>query len=104
MLRVITLSLFLLVLPFVLYVVYAHFSHRVAQGKSIWEGAPIVWLALAGVAMVLASLLGFATYSGSERGSVYVPSYVVDGKIVPGRFEPVPPPPEPEDAGTPAGQ
>ena len=43
--------------------------------------------ALAGLALVVISLLGYRIGTGNAPGGTYVPPSYEDGKVVPGRFE-----------------
>lgn len=61
--RVLLISIFLLVLPFITYGLYA----RIVQGRNsagTWSDAPIVWLGTAGVVLAVAGLIGLVYITG----------------------------------------
>ncbi len=83
-----------LVLPAALYFVWLWSARARAQPGGAqarpaawWEEAPWPWLALAGVALMAATLFALALTSGSPPGKVYNPPHVENGRIVPGRFQ-----------------
>lgn len=77
-----------LLLPFVLYFVWAFLERRrAAAGGRQAKDAPWVWLTMAGLALLVVSLFATGLLSGSEPGGVYVPPHVEDGRVVPGRVE-----------------
>lgn len=78
-----------LLLPTILYVLYAKFVRRhapTAGGPAVPLEMPWSWLAIAGG--VLAIVVFFAFYLFEERGAGrYHPAQVIDGEVKPGYFE-----------------
>lgn len=79
-----------LILPTVLFLLWARFAprHRV-EGEEI-EQVEIPWLWLVGVGVLLAGLSigAFTLHDGASPGAAYEPAYVdKDGKLVPGQFK-----------------
>ena len=75
-----------LLLPFLLYWAYLSLARRratAAGGPSRWQDAPWIWMAAAGVVLMIASLAAFGLSSGVKPGTRLIPPTVVDGKIVP---------------------
>ncbi len=77
-----------LLLPFILYFLWA-FVERRRRAAGGWEAkdAPWTWLAIAGLALLIVSLVATGLLSGSEPGGTYVPPRVEDGRVVPGRVD-----------------
>lgn len=84
MLRVVLIQIAMFAAPFILYGAYAYFARKQRQPGSIWENAPLPWLAGAGLGLMAISLVIFATFSGYGPDTDCEPATVVDGKIVPG--------------------
>lgn len=87
--RVIIENIALFLLPTLGYVGYRLLArrlgqHQVADGAHVLEGAPMLMLIAAGVALVLIVTIAFGSVSGGKPGEVYVPSRLENGKIVPG--------------------
>lgn len=77
-----------LVLPFLLYWAYLALARRKASAAGTppppgWQQGPWVWIAAAGVALLLVSLFVFGLTRGVEPGTKLVPPTWVDGEIVP---------------------
>lgn len=75
-----------LLLPTVLYFIYLRVARRRAGANAPTPDVPWFWLAIAGAALVIISLVGFSFTGGAPPGSHYEPAKVIDGKIVPGEF------------------
>lgn len=87
MIRVVIEFTLLFLLPSVLYVSYMYVVHRGAPGHDrVIEEAPFGWLAAAGAALVLLTLVVFSTFSDGEPGQGYEPPRLENGRIEPGRF------------------
>jgi hypothetical protein len=82
MLRILLQYVLPLVLPFLVYLVYA----RLAQKPG--SDAPWIGLAAAGVALMAVSLVTWGLLSGSDPSETYVPARFEDGELVPGTTEP----------------
>lgn len=85
MLRTILWNLFLLVLPFLLYAAYVALvrRQRVSAGQA-WDQAPLSWLFIAGIVLVIASFLVLGLVTEDSGKGRYVPARYEDGRIVPG--------------------
>lgn len=86
MLRVVLSHLLLFFLPFIGYGVYLWLKNR-AQTSENWRQGPMVQLALAGVLLVIASLVFFASYEEAPEGKDYRPSRMENGVFIPGGFD-----------------
>jgi len=85
MLRTVLWNLFLLALPFLLYAAYVALARRerVRAGEA-WDQAPLSWLFIAGVVLVIASFLVLGLVTEDPGEGRYVPARYEDGRIVPG--------------------
>lgn len=86
MLRVILVHLLLFLLPALAYGFWLFITRR-AVGQEQWKDAPAVWLAIIGGALVIVSLIFFATFEGTPADGVYKPAEFRDGELIPGHFE-----------------
>ena len=82
----------LLFLPFIIYGVWGWFAVSRGRRKTIWDRAPFKLLSGIGLAMVIGLVGWQAFYRKGAAYSKWHPSEVIDGKLVPGYFEEVPPP------------
>jgi hypothetical protein len=79
-----------LVLPTILFIFWRLFERKraIARGAaeipSLADG-PWVWLAVAGVALLGASLMFLAFTTGEPKGGRYEPPQLIDGEVRPGR-------------------
>ncbi len=81
-----------ILLPFLVYGAWLVLSRRKAQlagedAEHEWREAPWTWLLIAGLGLLIASLVGLALVEGDPRGKTYVPPQFIDGEIVPARTE-----------------
>lgn len=86
MLRIVAFHLFLFLLPGLAYGFWLYVTRR-RVGQQQWDDAPRGTLAIAGAALVVLSLVVFASFEGTQSNGVYKPAEFRDGKLVPGRFE-----------------
>ncbi len=84
MLRLLLQYLLPLVLPFLVYLAYAH----LAQKTRVLDGAPWLVLAAAGVGLLAVSLVSWRLLTGAPPGETYTPARIEDGRVVPGTTEP----------------
>ncbi len=85
MIRIVIENVLLFLLPTLIYVVYVYIRGR-AEGNEapILNDAPLIWLFLAGVVLMLSVLLVFGSTSGWQSGLPYQPPVYKDGRIEPG--------------------
>lgn len=82
----IAFQLALFFLPFLAYGLWLHFTNRGWRAPERWGGVPLIWLAGAGVALVLSSLAVLALTGGGSTRAIYEPAHMKDGVFVPGRL------------------
>ncbi len=83
---------FVLLMPFIFYGVWGFFAVRRGKRKTIWDRAPIKFLSVLGLSMVLGLIVWQTSYGKSSPYAKYFPAEVVDGKFIPGHFEEPPKP------------
>ncbi|MCC6468544.1 MAG: hypothetical protein IT563_09495 [Alphaproteobacteria bacterium] len=95
MIRVLASIVLPLVLPTMLYLLYAWHLGRRARARDPSGGAtpaevdvPWSWLVLAGVVLMLISLAVNFVDTGAKPGAHYEPAHMENGKLVPGRTTP----------------
>ncbi|GJD89866.1 MULTISPECIES: DUF6111 family protein [Methylobacterium] len=71
-------------IPFALFCVYLLARGRNPLRRAHWDGQSLR-LALAGLALVIASLVLTGLFSARSTGG-YVPSHMENGRLVPGQF------------------
>ncbi len=87
MARIVLINLFMFALPFLVYGAYVYLVRRGQDRDSIWRGAPINWLVVAGLVLALGTLASLVTFSGSGTEGTYQPPRFEDGVIKPGRVD-----------------
>lgn len=86
MLRVAFENILLFLMPAALYVAYVMLVRRTnASATQILNEAPLVWLTLAGVSVILLTFVFFGEKHEGAPGQAYEPPVYKDGVIVPGR-------------------
>ena len=93
MIRLVVINIALFALPFVLYVFWVRVVRR-DRHAALLAGAPLLWLAAAGLLLSGAAFLVYGHLTGAPPGSVYVPAEYRDGEIIPGRIVPADKAPE----------
>lgn len=90
MLRIMLTYLIPLLLPVAAWFIWhKFFAKPPAPGEAAGpDQAPWLWLSLAGLVLMAASLGTFAVFSGNSPGAIYQPPEMIDGEIVPGRHVP----------------
>lgn len=86
MFRVFLAHLFLFLLPFFGYALWLWLSKK-SHHPDRWSKGPIAWLTLSGLVLVIAGLVGMASFKQSPEGANFIPSQMRDGEFVPGRYE-----------------
>ena len=84
--RIIFFNIFLLFLPAALYLSYVYVMKIMSPDKKV-SNAPLFWLVVTGVVLMLAGLLTFGNLQENTRKGKYHPPEVRDGKIIPGYVE-----------------
>lgn len=88
MIRIVIENILLLLLPTLFYIAYVYLTVGSKDAKKkVLNDAPIVWLFVAGVVLVLIVLAVFGSWSGGRPGDAYQPPVFKDGKIVPGHIK-----------------
>lgn len=86
MIRVVIENLLLFLAPTLVYVIYVFVRRRSGGDDTpVLRDAPLVWLFVAGVCLMVATLALFGTSTGGKPGAAYQPPVYKDGKIEPGR-------------------
>jgi len=78
-------GLVLFLLPFVLFGSYLVVRRRNALAWASWSDQSL-WLAIAGLAMVIASLVVTGLTAERETGA-FVPTHIENGRVVPGQLQ-----------------
>ena len=86
MVRVVLENILLFLLPTAIYVTWVWLTRKDDQ-KGVLDEAPLLWLVIAGTAMVFVTLLFFGSNTGGRPDQKYVPPVLKDGKIEPGRLQ-----------------
>jgi hypothetical protein len=90
MLRVLLTIVLPLLLPTAIYVGWLAFMSWSANREPIrLQTLPLVWLALAGVALLAIVLFTVTVHFGEPAEGQYVPPRYEDGRVIPPRIEPV---------------
>ncbi len=75
--------------PFLLYAGWMALARRFAKTKGPnWNDAPMTWLTVAGLVLVIAGFVATGLMTGEDATGTYVPPRVVDGVLVPGHVVP----------------
>jgi hypothetical protein len=86
MIRIFIENLLLFLAPTLAYVAYTFLRRRsVGDPNPVLNDAPLLWLFLAGVLLMVGMMVMFATNSGWKPGDAYQPPVYKDGRIEPGR-------------------
>jgi Family of unknown function (DUF6111) len=86
MLRIALIDILLFALPFLVYAVYMVAVKGAASG-SVWQTAPILWLAAAGFGLLIITMVTLVQFSGSDKSGTYHPSVIENGTIKPGDID-----------------
>lgn len=89
MLRVFITVVLPLLLPTALYVAAVAVMRATAQAEPVrWTALPWVWLAAAGVVLLIVVLVVVNVHFGAPETGRYVPPRYEDGRVVPSHIEP----------------
>ncbi len=87
MIRVLIENILLFLAPTLIYVVYVYLAYEPGgRNVKLLDGAPLIWLFVAGALLVVVTLVAFGSTSGGRPGQVYEPPVLKDGRIEPGRI------------------
>lgn len=85
MIRLIIENLLLFLAPTLIYLAWVWLTRDTGKdGSELWAEAPFVWLAAAGAALVVVTIIAFSTTGGNRPDHGYEPPTMKDGKLVPG--------------------
>ncbi|MGD9613881.1 MAG: DUF6111 family protein [Alphaproteobacteria bacterium] len=90
MLRVLLTIVLPLLLPTAVYVAWIAVTSWSENREPIrLQTLPLVWLALAGVALLAVVLITVTVHFGEPAGGKYVPPRYEDGRVIPPHIEPL---------------
>jgi Family of unknown function (DUF6111) len=85
MIRIVIENLLLFLAPTLVYVAYTYIRRRgTGDNAPVIQDAPLIWLFVAGIGLMVATLALFGSTSGWQPGTAYQPPVYKDGKIEPG--------------------
>jgi hypothetical protein len=88
MIRIVAENILLLLLPTIVYVAHVYMTREEKPGAMrVLDDAPLIWLFVAGAAIVVITLATFGSVTGGKPGQVYTPPSFKDGRIEPGHIE-----------------
>ncbi|KAB2941392.1 MAG: DUF6111 family protein [Hyphomicrobium sp.] len=88
MIRIVAENILLFLLPTIVYVAYVYMTREERPGAMrVLDDAPLLWLFVAGAALVIITLASFGSVTGGKPGQVYTPPSLKDGRIEPGHIE-----------------
>lgn len=87
MARIVLLNIFMFLLPFLVYAAYLYLVRDDDAETDYWREAPIKWLFVIGLVLVVVGLMSLISFSGGGPEGTYEPPTVEDGEIVPGRIK-----------------
>lgn len=84
MIRPFFTELALFLSPFLAYALFLWATRAGVIGVGAWSAPRLGWLSIAALALVIASLLFLAEFTGAPPRSTYVPAHMENGQLVPG--------------------
>jgi hypothetical protein len=88
MIRVVIENIALFLLPTIIYVAYVYMTRDEKPGAArVFDDAPLIWLFVAGAALMLMTLIIFGSENGGKPGQTYTPPILKDGRIEPGHID-----------------
>jgi hypothetical protein len=84
MIRPIFTEFALFIAPFAAYALYLWATRTGVLDLKAWSAPRVAWIGIAALALVIASLLFLAEFSGAPPRSTYVPAHIENGQFVPG--------------------
>ncbi len=86
MFRLVAIEVALFLAPFVVFALGLWIRRRALSAGLLREEAPFVGLAIGGLLLVIASLVGLAVFHDGDAGGTYEPDRFENGRLVPGRI------------------
>ena len=71
-------------IPFAVYAMFLLATRSGLIAQSSWPVTAIARLLLVALLLVIASLIGFAHFTGAPPDSTYVPAHIENGRLIPG--------------------
>jgi hypothetical protein len=87
MIRLIAIEIALFLAPFAAFALLALVRRKAVSLGLFRDEAPVMELAIAGLVLVIVSLLGLAAFHDGSAGGSYVPDRFENGRVVPGRIQ-----------------
>jgi hypothetical protein len=87
MIRMGLIELLLFLAPFALYAAFLFATRSGTFDPKSWPARHVLVLAVLALALVLASFVYLAHFSGAPVGSAYVPAHLENGRLVPGTYK-----------------
>jgi hypothetical protein len=88
MIRIVAENILLFLLPTIVYVAYIYMTREEKPGATrVLDDAPLIWLFVAGAALVVVTLVTFGSISGGNPDQIYTPPSMKDGRIEPGHID-----------------
>ena len=84
MFRLVAIEVVLFLLPFAVYALVMAYRRRIAEVLPEDVAMPMVRLAIFGLVLMIASLIGLAVFEGDAPTGTYVPDRFENGRLVPG--------------------
>jgi hypothetical protein len=84
MIRRLVTELGLFLAPFVIYAAFLVLTRAGLLQQEAWTSRRVAGLLIVSLALMIASFIVLAQFSGAPPGSTYVPAHVEGGKFVPG--------------------
>lgn len=87
MIRLVAIQVALFLLPFVAYAAWVAARRRGLTAAVFRAEAPMLWLAVGGLVLMIVSLIGLSAFDGGSATGTYVPDRFDHGRLIPGHIE-----------------
>ena len=84
MIRPVLTEFALFATPFAIYAIYLAATRADVLDLTAWTLPVVAWLTVSALALMIASFVLVAHFSGAPPGSTYVPAHIENGRLVPG--------------------